>query len=86
MYIARISRAGEWVMRIDDEVRTFVSRREGHLPQQPRAWRFDQGGGGAAAISTSIEGAIASARKLLVEPAQLRRRKLSETFDRVEAI
>lgn len=82
MYIARISRAGEWVMRIDDEVRTFVSNTERRLPQQSRAWRFHERGGGAAAISTSIEGARASARKMMVEPALLHpRRKLSATVE-----
>lgn len=53
------------VSRMDDFVTARVGFRETKRPREPRAWRIERG---AAAISQSPEGAIASARRVLEQP------------------
>lgn len=71
MWIARINKGIEYPpARIDDFVTDLVKRREVRRPRLPRAWRTEHG---AAAISQSPEGAIASARRVLEQPENGRR-------------
>jgi hypothetical protein len=52
-------------VRVDDFVTDIVGTKEVRRPRTARAWRIKNG---AAAISQSPEGAIASARSVLEQP------------------
>lgn len=70
MWIARIKNGVEYQpARIDDFVTELRKSREVRRPRFARSWRID---GGAAAISQSPEGAIASARRVLEQPDGVR--------------
>jgi len=66
MWLARITGGVvRSVIRVDDFETDLVGTKEVRRPRQPRGWRIDKG---AAAISQSPEGAVASARAVLAQP------------------
>lgn len=66
MWIARIIHGVvQSVTRVDDVELQLIGDREFKRPRRARAWRIKNG---AAAISQSPEGAVASARRVLEQP------------------